>query len=151
MKAELATSTVKIPHNGRFIHCRSVTTKIFGIPDGATGALKNKTVHLEIQRDGGPYLVLRMDKEGAIEIARQMLALAEGIEPVTAAGRPVLIGAEMKVKATAELPAYFHGMRVKVLRQSNVTAGLTVEALEKRGPYNLGDEIHVNQYDVETV
>lgn len=62
-----------------------------------------------------------------------------------------LVGAEMRVKQSADMPAFFHGMRVKVLRQSDRTSGLTVEALEKRGPYNTGDKIHVAQSDLEPV
>lgn len=58
-------------------------------------------------------------------------------------------GTEMKIKPTADIPAIFHGMRVKVLRQSQHTSGLTVEVLEKRGCYRVGDQLHVAPYDVE--
>lgn len=62
-----------------------------------------------------------------------------------------MIGEEMKVKTNADLPTVFHGMRVKVLRKSPRTGGLTVEVLEKCGCYRAGDELHVSQADLEAI
>lgn len=81
MSAELAISSVKVPHNGRYVRCKVVTSKIFETV-GAKSGLAYKvppTLHLEIQRDGGPYLVLRMDRDAALAVAEQMLELARSM------------------------------------------------------------------------
>ncbi len=61
MEANLAFSKIRAPHNGKFIRCRVVkfSTWTRGNPISET------FVHLEMQRDGGPNVVLRMDIHAA--------------------------------------------------------------------------------------
>jgi hypothetical protein len=76
MTAALAISNVKVPHHGRFGRCKVITCKVYGTPQGEGEPLKDRVLHLEIQRDGGPYIVIRMDRDAAYAVAEQMLDLA---------------------------------------------------------------------------
>jgi hypothetical protein len=62
-----------------------------------------------------------------------------------------MIGKETKIKTPCDLPEVLQGMRVKVLRRSTRTGGLTVEVLEPRGVYRVGEQLHVAPYQVESV
>jgi hypothetical protein len=68
--AQMATSNVKIPHQGRFVNCYVIKAspwRVDNIPK----------VHLEIRRDGGPYVVLRMDPSAAMAIAHHIVAMVD--------------------------------------------------------------------------
>lgn len=64
--------------------------------------------------------------------------------------RDVLIGGDVQLVPTYG-PPLLAGARVRVLRVSARTAGLTVQLLEARGVYAAGDEIHVSCYEVEPI
>lgn len=66
MYAKLAMSNVRDPLNGKFTNCKVVRSR--AIKGGAV-----PQVDLVIQRDGGPYIRLRMDTEASEEIAKDMM------------------------------------------------------------------------------
>ena len=56
-------------------------------------------------------------------------------------------GDVMEFKEDTLLP----GAKVLILRVSKRTGGLTVELLEARGAFQKGTEMHVKQYEVQSV
>lgn len=85
--ADLAISNVKVPHNGKYRRVKVATSRLYstawaddGVPTGET------TLHFEIQREGGPYAVLRMSRSYALLVAEQMIELAR-MMPETAADK----------------------------------------------------------------
>lgn len=72
MRADVAISRVTIPHRGRFVECRVVTSTVWSLR-------QESFVHLVVQRKGGPSIVLRLSSQAAIEIARDMLIGVDSI------------------------------------------------------------------------
>lgn len=76
MKATLALSNVRVPTHGRFVNCKQTYAQIVRVAN---------VPHVDLVqcRDGGPYIVLRLDIDGAVAIRdhiNTMLRCAAGAE-----------------------------------------------------------------------
>lgn len=74
MKAEIAVSNVKDPLNGRFVPSRDTHCELIKV---GVAQFARRVVDLVIKRDGGPYIRVRMDPEGAREVWQDMKRTAD--------------------------------------------------------------------------
>lgn len=90
MKADTAISNVKDPLHGRFVPNYKTYSSLVKI---GTAVNTEHRVDFVIQRNGGPYIRVRMDVEGAHEIASDMKRAADRAAAKAPSGayRPFLV------------------------------------------------------------